>query len=861
MLKKLFLQTLQFSLLIGMVEPTPIHASSIYKKKWIYDHNSPDYDPKATQAAKDLTLSKVTATGTLDNIRYAFKEGGNINGTFTIQRPMVSLFERGQFWAGRHQTTEILDFLLDHGAFILPSDFALAKKEGVYPGEIEKIQKAFMKQYGFKAVDLEKPVFVGGSYNIVDFENLPSEQDLLDRVIKQGSFKAIEFLLTRQSETVDYKAALERAVQLGAVKSTNYLLAKVIDPNYTALVKIAARAGSSELFHQFLKEVPRPDYDELLDNAAFSGSLELVKFCLEKGGALNGNGETTHPLASALKGINLGKYDVVNFLLEQSAFITPADLQAGLALNDKELTRLLKKAIKKQYGLNDTDIEKEMNTALKNGSVDLINFLRNLQPDTGNNVETLLETSIQKGYIKSALYLVAQVDNPDYAHLLRIAVSSGSTEMTNLFLPHVAQPDYEVLLKEAAGAGSLELFNQFLPRVINPDYNELLTAAAGSKSLKMIAFLLSKAELQLNKREQINYENLVEKAVRSGSLPITKLFLSKLKTPPQYDSLLSEAASNGSLELVKFFVTKKGNVNGNGISRTPLTRALEGNDPNIFAIAEYLINQGAFVTRANIEAAASTHKPLQLLLKKTFLKQCGLKTTNLTELPSDQDLFVASLKIKNQKLTAFLLTLQRSEDINYTSALVKAIDLGYDTLVISILPKIKSPNHLQLLEAAVQKGSIALAKTFLERTDPKVINYHYLLEEAAYRGSLEMITWLLTLTKNPPHYDRLISNAAFSGNVQLVQFLEKKGGNIQGTAEIRSPLASALKGERPGYLTTIKYLLDQGALVTPNDIANVPADNPALSSLLKHIYTEQSFGLSLTTQEQKCITECISEGA
>ncbi len=311
-----------------------------------------------------------------------------------------------------------------------------------------------------------------------------------------------------------------------------------------------------------------------------------------------------------------------------------------------------------------------------------------------------------------------------------------------------------------------------------------------------------------------------------GDVTSVKTFITSLeqnKSPIDFDELLRAATHSPypSIPLVEFLLAKGADINSqNARKDTPLLNAIRPQGSS--EMIQFLIEKGAQVT------------------EEMLAKAC-----NINEL--------AMVKI------LIPLVEENASHVNYTTLLSKA-----------------RPESLPLIELLLAKGADINCKDKSGET----LLYRAIYDSVKKETTESLIAKYLiehgaALTPST-NGTSLLALAIKKGRTDIIKLLLQHGAEL--TSDVLLDVINSQKFATAEKIELSKKILEKDGIVSTNTL-NVVQKNAAdtksydeknrlekkqwteLFLLLKQAYTEQSFGLYLTTQEQKCITECVREEA
>jgi hypothetical protein len=318
-------------------------------------------------------------------------------------------------------------------------------------------------------------------------------------------------------------------------------------------------------------------------------------------------------------------------------------------------------------------------------------------------------------------------------------------------------------------------------------------------------------------------EKALLKACISGNLKLVKTVLPLLEqqgTSPNYvDMLLNASMSKSPLPVVEFLLSKGADINAeNTLGNTPLINAIQRNE---LLTIQFFIEKGAHVTEKAIEEACKTGN---FELVKILMPLAEKNTTTL-----DYSKLLLAAGAQSLPLVDFLL--EKGADINCKN--VRGESLLFTAIYNSTKQEISASNIAKYL---IKNGA---------RLTPSDEGTS-LLSLAIQKGRADIIELLIKheAELTPDVLLNIINSKKLTSNekIQLAKaFLEKNGAVATDVLEIVKKNATETNSD------------DDDDKLEKKEWAE-------LIPLLTQTYTEQLFGLYITSEQQKCITECITEG-
>ncbi|MBQ6617721.1 MAG: ankyrin repeat domain-containing protein [Thermoguttaceae bacterium] len=610
---------------------------------------------------------------------------------------------------------------------------------------------------------------------------------------KSGNLKLVQWLVEKgaainnkmEFHMTDPCSVLHSAAESGNLELVKWLVEKGADVNakdnreYTVLHS-AAESGNLELVKWLmakgLDENATTEGRTLLHFAAKSGNLELVKWLAEKGLDVNENdaGKKT-PLHYAA-GCEFQYSPVHQFLF----FSHSSYIFGNVNLE------VVKYLVEKGANVNDKDNLQciPLHFAANNGNLEVVKYL----VEKGSNInegsffgESVLHVAAQSGNLELVKYLVKMGANAREQSVLHFAANSGNLELVK----YLVKMGANINARNAKGGTALH-------------------NAAFSGNLELVKWLVAQG-LDVN----ATYE--IETKRPDGTSQIGDTVRQYYRITVYTISVLDEAIINGHLEIVKYLYGK----GARGVSDA----ALESDIANCnLEMIKWLVEHGADINSKDILISAAQSGSLELV---SWLVLKGANVNTQYPLGSVLESAIAS---GNLELVQWLVTKGaafKPNDDNSTY-LYSAADSGNQELVKWLVEKgadIKGETGSLVMLSFADNGNLEMVKWLVERgadvnASGGLSEEITALQLFAKRGNLEMVKFLVehgadinsksvlipamnSKNKELVKYlvehgadvnDSVLKSAASSGNLEMVQYLQRLKENPKPSKE--NPTAS-----------------------------------------------------------------------
>ncbi len=550
-------------------------------------------------------------------------------------------------------------------------------------------------------------------------------------------------------------------------------------------------------------------WESLMKAIVENHSFNSIKLLIEQGVNINANDDDGN--TAILFAAEKGRIDVVNYLIEQGAYINYENTgitACHLAANKGHL-EVVKLLIEKGALVN-AETHEGMNAlqfAAMEGHTEVINYLINHganvnASDTEGN--TPLSLAVEAGHFEMVKLLIRAKGDVNAADI------TGNTPLINLAM--VDNPSWEhekianYLIEQGAKVNAM-----------NSEGSSALSLAAqgGSDRLNMVKLLIeAKADV-----------NTVDKAgntpfMNAGDLSIATYLENhgaamNVKNKKNMTPLMT-AASNGHVKIVQYLIKNGFSLNVTDIDgKTPLMLAAEGGH---LEMVEWLVkklrtdpdaNRDDDLDLALMSAVANGHLELA-----KYLVQAGASLDAIDD--SNNTLLILAAYAGHFRVVKWLI--EQGADVNALnvdsfSALIGAASGGHMKVfkLLFATKKYSDEEVNQALLTAAKNDQLEVVKYLIENG----ININFTQTEytplmlASISGHLEMVEWLVEhgADVNVLNQDRIsaLKAAVLENQLEVAKFLVKKGGKLDiADSEGNTPFMTAVDY---GHLKMVKWFV------------------------------------------------------
>lgn len=429
--------------------------------------------------------------------------------------------------------------------------------------------------------------------------------------IRNGNLEAVKDLVNKGVDiNADEGCALELAVMQKNIEMIEYLVKHGGDLNteYCEALSMAAEDGDLDMI-KFLHASGATSIhvnNSALLSAIHEGHLEIVKYLYENGAEMHPNDGAYIDCAASN-----GRLEIMEFLLSTHVYKYNRR-KCNFILCDTSMNGYIDifKCLINYFSNKKLDLYDPYCEAVKYGHLDIVRYIRNIQPTMCANKNNVVTYAVGSGHLDVVRYIcdagIDQIENLD--DLLHKAVLRGHVRIAKYLQEIGANLKLPNAFNAALDSNKIKMVKYVVDQdtnldsilsCINADGNRMLKKAIRNKNIDIVKFLIDHGvDIHFN-------DNLfLEIAIKTGCIVIVKCLCENsadLPDKPGWPILLHQhddhdwpfllAAKHGHTDIVKYFHEHGAYINVNNGSALRQS-AKKG----MIDTVRYLLQNGAQIT-------------------------------------------------------------------------------------------------------------------------------------------------------------------------------------------------------------------------------------------------------------------------